>query len=379
MNNSRFHKSIQDIHDVNLTSLEKKAMVQRVLGVHTAPVVSPWTLYSWGNWFQTHRIAAVVAGILIVAVSGNTIVLAAHESLPGDTLYPLKINVTEPIRVAVASGSTDKALVQTALVQARFEEAEVLAARGQLDDIKEKELTKLIDKHVADISRTVAQVAEDRPDMADEVNIAVQASMNAHAKILSTLGSDKAEWPLQSSRTSRIADKARVDAEKFEIVRTVAVTASESTQDDEPAALMMSVQAPVSVDESASSPDISTTSLRTKNAAPRVEEATSRRAVSTDRDEQSSPRSSSVRDIRDDDDAERQNDQRPSRTDEEYREINIKKQQKEQEIYVKARAKIDKELKKEDKKQEIRSSNNTERISDDDTSKRGARRERDED
>jgi len=43
-------------------------------------------------------------------------------------LYPIKISVTEPIEVALASGDSAKAEVQVALASRRVEEAQTLAS-----------------------------------------------------------------------------------------------------------------------------------------------------------------------------------------------------------------------------------------------------------
>lgn len=228
MKDSRFTKAIQGIQKAALTSSEKRAMVERIFAAqseklvsvnspsYTKPVASPWNIYSFGQFIQSHRWASALVIILIIAISGNSIVLAANESLPGDTLYPFKVNVAEPIRVALASDPEVKAQIQTTFVQNRFEEAETLATRGELTPAKEQEISDLIDHHVTGISQNVEQVQKTSPEKAEDATISVQASMKAHARLLRNISSERYISTAPSSDTARIAEKATKEADKFD-------------------------------------------------------------------------------------------------------------------------------------------------------------------
>lgn len=328
-----------------MTPAEKQVVLARMIAArdtiaesqesfasYPSPIKSPWTVFSFGSWVTTHRFVTVIAAFLIVAISGNTIVLAANEALPGDKLYSFKVNVAEPVRVALASDPVKKAEIQTDLVQARFEEAEVLAARGELNDEAERDISERIDRHIVEVSKNVEEVQKISPEKAEDANIAVEASMNVHAKILSTIETrTNRSW---SSNTSRIATKARETAKKFEVKSESDDSRDEDSDDDDgdvvlavapaaPQAMMMSVAATAPAPE---------TELSTFSAAP---ESSSRMMKST---------SDKVATVNSED-----ADTKDTATSTEMT-IELKKQKKEQEIYEKARVKLDKEIKKDEER-----------------------------
>ena len=355
MKDSRLNKALEDLRKVSLTSIEKKVMVERIFVAlsntssaneshHVAnsrPVKSPWTIYSFSQFIQSHRWASAVVVILIVAISGNSIVLAANESLPGDILYSIKVNVNEPIRVAITSDPVDKVAVQTQIVQTRFEEIETLAARGELNDDTEEQVAKLIDQHVVHLSENIAQVEVESPEKAEDANINAQASMNAHAKILSTIRSERAPSSWQSDRTSRIADKAREDSKKFEVRSHAIATASTG----EGAVELMSSSAPVEDVPAArmSAPATGSAKMSAVTAPSTIQ------SVNQDTSRMSEP-VDPIENTRQSKMSSDDNDDRYAVSDA----IETKKREKEKEIYEKAREKLEVELKKE----EIRTSRN---------------------
>lgn len=388
-----------------MTHAEKQAVLSRIresvlaMNGNAAPIKSPWSIYSFGSYItrniQMHKLASVVAAILIVAISGNSIVLAANEALPGDALYSFKVNVAEPVRVALTADPVKKAEIQTSFVQNRFEEAETLAARGQLDDVKEQEISNLIDRHVASVTQNIEKIDAVSPEKAENSNIAVEASMNAHAKILASLNRHKISS--QSQNASRIADKAREDAKKFDVVLARApkvAPASEPVQvmalrsapvisndarskvsvnepiedhggqgeDSAPVSAMMSVSVPaastvmpvaVSVSSSLSSEVATSSSTTTPNPV----------STSTpDRNSQNRPKSAKVAPVN-----SRTNRSAPTEVKSNASDvasstraaIEVKKQQIEAEIFQKANQRLEKEWKNE----ELKSVNETSKSS----------------
>lgn len=348
-----------------MTPVEKQAVLARIIvardtvaesqktiAQYPSPIKSPWTVFSFSSWVTTHRFVTAVAAFLIVAISGNTIVLAANEALPGDRLYSFKVNVAEPVRVALATDPVKKAEVQTDLVQARFEEAEVLAARGELDDEREREISERIDRHVVEVSKNVEEVQKISPEKAEDANIAVEASMNVHAKILSTIETRaNRSW---SSNTSRIATKARETAKKFEVRSGSDDSRNEDSDDDSesvlavapaaPQAMMMSVAATAPAPET----EASTFSAAPESSSRMMKSASGIENASEDLvDDSRSFRSKSIQSVATVDSDDTGNNESATST---QMTIELKKQKKEQEIYEKVRVRLDKEIKKDDER-----------------------------
>lgn len=71
--------------------------------------------------------------IAALTLGGGGTVLAAQHSIPGDTLYPVKISVNESVRAAFAVGANAEARLAADLLAERVEEAQALAGEGRLD------------------------------------------------------------------------------------------------------------------------------------------------------------------------------------------------------------------------------------------------------
>lgn len=94
----------------------------------------------------------IIAGLLIVAMGGSSAGAAslAENALPGDLLYPIKVNVNEEVRAALAKTPEKKADVALARAERRIEELNTLAARGELSEEIKTEIDHRIDEHVHD-------------------------------------------------------------------------------------------------------------------------------------------------------------------------------------------------------------------------------------
>lgn len=84
--------------------------------------------------------------IALVLIGGGTS-YAAQGTVPGDVLYPIKVGVNENVRSAFAVSNTSEAKLQAALVAERLEEAETLAAKGELSSDVSVDLRTRLENH----------------------------------------------------------------------------------------------------------------------------------------------------------------------------------------------------------------------------------------
>ncbi len=90
-------------------------------------ILSPFN----NNLLLHHRmLASAFVFIFLVSATGGTS-LAARYSIPGDTLYPIKINVNEKVETFAAFTSEAKADVEAKHVDERLVEAEVLTEKDK--------------------------------------------------------------------------------------------------------------------------------------------------------------------------------------------------------------------------------------------------------
>ncbi|HBU06956.1 MAG TPA: hypothetical protein DEB09_02640 [Candidatus Magasanikbacteria bacterium] len=82
--------------------------------------------------FTNHK--HMIVGLLIAAIlaMGGGTAAAAENSLPGDLLYPIKTQVTEEVRSALAISSEAKVAWENRRAERRLEEVEKLSSEGKL-------------------------------------------------------------------------------------------------------------------------------------------------------------------------------------------------------------------------------------------------------
>lgn len=80
---------------------------------------------------QMHRFAtAMVLAFFLVGAGGSGVSYAAGDSLPGEFLYPVKLNVNEQIKSQLKFGDESKAEFAMKLAERRIHEAMMLKEHG---------------------------------------------------------------------------------------------------------------------------------------------------------------------------------------------------------------------------------------------------------
>ncbi|MDQ2932943.1 MAG: hypothetical protein M3Q80_00990 [bacterium] len=223
MNESFFKKAKESIRSISMTSSEKKMMVKRIMEttVSKTSVRSTWNMFSFASFVSSHRIASAFAAFVLVFLGGNSILAASKSALPGDALYSLKVNVAEPMRLALASDFATEAHIQSETMQTRFEEAELLAINGDLDEEKELELSVRVAKQVSDFNINIKKIQEVSVEKAMEVTDTAQAGIRAHARLLATISLERGEKTAKLSHATR--DAALALGDENQVIATARV------------------------------------------------------------------------------------------------------------------------------------------------------------
>ncbi|MDE2078997.1 MAG: hypothetical protein KGI73_01275 [Patescibacteria group bacterium] len=136
---------------------------------------------------NNYRMTALAIA-LILALSGGGAAYAAQGALPGDVLYPVKINLDENIQQALAFSDQAKANVNASLAAERLKEAATLAAEGNLSTSTADTLQQNLDQHLSQVSAHLAKLsAEGNAAAIANVNAHVESDLSAYASALATL------------------------------------------------------------------------------------------------------------------------------------------------------------------------------------------------
>lgn len=186
------------------------------------------------RWFGLRRTGSVFAAtLLVVAVMGGT-TYAAEGTLPGDTLYPIKIRLTEPVQLALMPTVQSKAEAHTEFAERRLSEAEQLAFSGRLDERTEKLLEEKFSGHV-DSSLAAADELSASGDEENSLRVRsrLEARLVAHGDILDLIEEHLVQVDnLAGSNQSRIAGElAKAVKLRQEVVRESRLTLERDLED----------------------------------------------------------------------------------------------------------------------------------------------------
>lgn len=153
MNEENFKEGIEGLKNIRMTDAEKTRMLERVF---SAPIKSPYLKRSPIFIFfsaKNTRVVLTSCLVLVLSIGGTT--YASGSALPGDLLYPIKINIIESVLDVINSAPERKMVWGEKKVIQRILEAETLAEKGELDDDKLEELERTVEKS----SRAFAEAA----------------------------------------------------------------------------------------------------------------------------------------------------------------------------------------------------------------------------
>lgn len=138
--------------------------------------------------FFSLRTMPAIAVVVAVVVGVGGVSAAAGQSLPGDFLYPIKINVNESIQAAFKTSTEAKAKFDAKRAELRMEEAAKLAAAGRLDDRVEEDLSSRASLHLQHAQEHVASLEEEGDaKAAEDVRAAISEDVKAHADVMQDL------------------------------------------------------------------------------------------------------------------------------------------------------------------------------------------------
>lgn len=128
------------------------------------------------------------AAILIAVMIGGGTSFAAENAVPGDVLYPVKVEVNENVKSALAVSNAAEAKLQARLAQERLEEAEQLAAEGRLDAESSAVIRTRLQRHYeAAIERSERAETEANAEVAAEVRATLEGAFRSYADVLSRI------------------------------------------------------------------------------------------------------------------------------------------------------------------------------------------------
>lgn len=150
-------------------TVDKDALLRRMLrGGATFHAKAPRRLWKM-------QFAPALASVVLLAGLGG-VSYAAEGAVPGDALYSVKVHINETVRTAMAISPEQRVVWETTRVTRRIEEAEALAARGELTQENSTLLSNRVAEHSAALTASLLE-AEESEDAATAGDMKAEAAL----------------------------------------------------------------------------------------------------------------------------------------------------------------------------------------------------------
>lgn len=148
---------------------------------------------AWFSYVKKRQFVPALMTAIVFLFTGGASVLA-EQSLPGDSLYAIKVNVNEPIREFTTVGGEAKAKLAVETTERRLQEATVLSAQGKLDESNKQILQAQFTRNASQVRNQVASlVSGNHLDAAEEVMNTFGNTLSAYSLTLGTLAGVSAD------------------------------------------------------------------------------------------------------------------------------------------------------------------------------------------
>jgi Domain of unknown function (DUF5667) len=178
---------------LKLSASEKRELRERVVSYMeyhpipgaAQPVLTKRTLTLPGFNFlhiptsPVFRVSAAMAVALFVIVP-----FMAEETVPGDTLYAIKVQFNEEVRSTFTLSPYKKIEWETERLNRRIAEARLLASEGRLTDEVEAEMAAAVKEHTDIVKQEIAELREDDADQATLASIELSTTLEMQSSTL---------------------------------------------------------------------------------------------------------------------------------------------------------------------------------------------------
>lgn len=205
--------------------------------------VEPFPAFRAISFFKLHHFQGALVVALLATVGTFGVSSAADSALPGDLLYPVKVNVNEEIKTVFLGSDADELRWQSERAELRLKEAGQLAVEGRLSTKNQETVAKLLAEHTDAVNEKVHAIEASNPALAVEVSSDLEASLGTHEAVLARLlverggtdSNDPGRTLVELVRTSaEEAEQARAGAEQLLVASQATSTNNgvESTEVD---------------------------------------------------------------------------------------------------------------------------------------------------
>jgi len=149
------------------------------------------------NWFYVRGLTGALVLFLIVGVP-----LIAERALPGDVLYPVKVQFNEELLSTLSSSPYAKVEWETERLERRIAEARLLASEGKLTDEVQVAVVEAVKHHSDNAKREIEELRAEDQDEAAIAEISFASALEVQSEVLESAVEKEQKAALASGATS---------------------------------------------------------------------------------------------------------------------------------------------------------------------------------
>ncbi len=167
----------------NLKTIKLDDEERNLLRAHTARIVMSTPVIVTDSFFKRgvqHGLRIALSSALFTGFIVASVFAAANNALPGDALYPFKINVNEEVKGLFLKTPEEKVLWQQNRVENRVNEIQTLANTNSLTPENQQTAEAALNNNVADLSTDLTTLSQQSPSAALSVTASLEQTLKAN-------------------------------------------------------------------------------------------------------------------------------------------------------------------------------------------------------
>lgn len=203
----RIKNLFNELKNVKMTETEKshiRAQLVQLTGAHVfSPKTAKPTLEQYrtknqpgirkspySDWSFTSNFRTVGAAVLVLILASTGVSFAAEKTLPGDLLYPVKVNVNEEVRGALTISNTDKMDWEKERVVRRVIETEILIKTNNFTPKRKAEAETALKTQMATFAAAAAETSVKDPNAVIAATAELEPALKVHQEVITNLTAD---------------------------------------------------------------------------------------------------------------------------------------------------------------------------------------------
>jgi len=193
----KFNNLINTIKNEKMTEEEKTSIRFKVQTfIQNNPVTIPIKTPYFSRFHFAHAGRIFATGLLLMVIGTGGLSYSSASALPGDLLYPVKINFNEKIEEKFASTPEQKIALRQKRIETRFSEVETLINNKKITPENNSvvmEAEKQINQEKEKLVNTLTEVQKTNPEKVSLEKNKTENSIKNHREKINTLMNKRKE------------------------------------------------------------------------------------------------------------------------------------------------------------------------------------------